>query len=365
MDHGPVIGILLHDFALGGSERVAIRLANAWSQMGCTVILCVGNDTGPQRGLVGPGVEIDIADPPIRRSALSRAALGRWLGEHCRARGIDAVFLPGNFYIQACRPIARAAGRQLPIYAKISNVQWRPERLLLTNLIIAGRARYSLTRARAVFAMSPGLALQARRVLGRSQRIEIVPNPVFEVLPPLEEEHRRPWHICAVGRLVQQKNFRLLLDSLALITDLPVMLTIAGEGEQARELVRRAAALGITERVRFVGAVDDVHRLVAEAEVLLLTSDFEGYPAVIIEALAAGTYVIARNCSPAIPEILASADVGRCVESDEPGDFAAALRSYFALRNRDTARMRDVAAGHVTEAAARQYLQAFGFATPD
>jgi glycosyltransferase involved in cell wall biosynthesis len=365
MGHGPVIGILLHDFALGGTERVAIRLGNAWRRMGCRVRLYVGQLAGVQRDLIDPAVEIIEADPPIARSPWSRLALGSWFGRRCAGDGVEAIFLPGNFYFVTIGRINAATGGSIPVFTKVSNVLWRPDRSWLRNCFFRSETRRRLRNVRCVVAMSQALRTEASEVLGDDARLAVVPDPVLEALPEPDESQRRRWHLCAVGRLEQQKNFRLLLETFALITDLPVTLTIAGDGTQAKVLAERARCLGISDRVQFVGAVRDVHRVLAQAEVLVLTSDFEGYPAVIIEALAAGTYVVARNCSPAIPEVLVTPRVGRVVDGSDPRDFAAALRQYFARRNRDPLRMREVVARHAAAATARQYLQAFGLAGPD
>ena len=63
--HQPLIGILLHDWSLGGTERVAIRLANAWSRRGCRVVVYVGDAAGMQREMVDPAVGIEVADPDV------------------------------------------------------------------------------------------------------------------------------------------------------------------------------------------------------------------------------------------------------------------------------------------------------------
>jgi glycosyltransferase involved in cell wall biosynthesis len=353
----PAIGILLHDFAVGGSERVAIRLANAWSRLGCRVVVLAGAGQGSQRQLVEPGVGVEIAQPPMPRTQEEPGALGEWFGWRCVALGLDVGFLPGNSYFRAVATAAAAVPR-LPLYAKISNVLWRDDRSLAGNLLFAVKTRHRLRGARALVAMSPSLARQARRLLGSAHRVEMLPNPVLGAMP-VAAVARRPWHLCAAGRLVPQKDFALLLKSFALLADLPVTLDIVGDGPQEEQLRQLAAALGVAGKVTFSGRVDDVHTHMAAAEILLLTSGFEGYPAVVVEAFAAGTFVIARNCSPAIPEIISSPAIGTCVDSRDPAAFAAAVRRYFDRRECDRHQMRQVAEKHLASTVARRYLQLF------
>jgi glycosyltransferase involved in cell wall biosynthesis len=359
-EHLPAIGILLHDWSLGGTERVAIRLANAWSRLGCRVVVYVGDATGMQRELLAPAVDVRVADPPIRRGLPSRQRLGKWCGRRCVADGIEAAFLPGNFYFVALGSLVAATRGSVRVYAKLSNILWRSERSSLRNRFFAWLTRRRLVPASFLVTTAPALTYEARRLLGPSVRIVEIPNPVLESLPVLNESRRRRLHLCAIGRLVPQKNFSLLLRSIARVTELPVTLDIVGDGEQRERLQALATSLGIAERVRFVGTVHDVQPFLAQAEVLLLTSDFEGYPSVVVEALAAGTYVIARDCSPAMREMLPEKSLGTVVAGDDPQAFAAALRGYFSHGSRDVGRMRELAARHLVDGVAQRYLILFG-----
>ena len=205
--------------------------------------------------------------------------------QHIIRGSLETAFVPGNSYFPAV-PATLAVAPRLNLYAKVSNVLWRPGRSLPGNLVFAMKTRRRLRGALAVVAMSPGLAQEARRVLGSAPRIEVVPNPVLDVMPA-PATTRRLWHLCAAGRLVPQKNFALLLQSFAMLADLPVTLEIVGDGPKEAELRQLANNLGIQDRVRFAGRVHDVHPHLAAAEVALITSDFECYPAVAVEALAA------------------------------------------------------------------------------
>lgn len=350
----PSIGVMLHDFALGGSERVAIRLANAWAAMGCKVVLLAGSGDGPQRNLVRGNVQVEVADPRVPRAGRDPHALGEWFGHRCAALGLQAAYVPGNSYFRAIAPTLKSAP-QLQVVTKVSNPLWRADRSFWRNLVFAMKTRRRLRGISAVVAMSPAMAHDARRALGSAFRIEVVPNPVLDLVPATALA-RRPWHLCAAGRLVPQKNFGLLLQVVSLLKDLPVTLEILGEGPLDGELRQLAARLGIQDRVSFAGRVEDVHPHLAAAEIAMITSDFEGYPAVAIEAMAAGTFLIARDCSPSMSEIISSPLTGTCVKSRDPAEFAAAVRKYFEDRACDRGRMGQIARQHLTSVSARRYL---------
>lgn len=98
-----------------------------------------------------------------------------------------------------------------------------------------------------------------------------------------------------MGRLVAQKNFSRFLDVAALLlrSNPRTLFVIAGTGPQEEELRSKAASLGIGDRVRFLGHVDDRLSLYHSFDALLMTSDFEGTPMVLLEAMACGLPVVA------------------------------------------------------------------------
>ncbi|MEJ0100753.1 MAG: glycosyltransferase [Pseudomonadota bacterium] len=359
---GPVIGLLLHDFQLGGAERVAIRLANAWVQLGCRVVLFAGGAGGLQRQLLSDAVEVVVADPPLVRGLrASPARLAKWVA--ARAAGMDAFYLPGNSYFTAVGPLSVAGVR---IYATITNSLWRIDRSLARNVVFALATRRRLRKAAGVMSMSPALLRQERRVLGNRIAMEAMPNALFERMPGWGRARRQRGRICAVGRLVPQKNFALLLHSFALLRDLPLTLDIAGDGPLRAELQQLAITLGVAERVRFLGAVANASGCMAEAEVVVLTSDYEGYPAVAVEALAAGAFVVSSNCSVGMKDILGG-DLGVIVNKQQPAAFAAVLRQCFAREARNDAvkrqaMVRPLLESHVALEAARRHLQFMGLA---
>ncbi len=101
--------------------------------------------------------------------------------------------------------------------------------------------------------------------------------------------------IGGVGRLVSQKNFSLFLKiaSNVLRVHTGVIFVIAGTGPLESQLSEEAATLGIAERVRFLGHVSDRVGLYRALDALMMTSDFEGTPMTLLEAMASGLPVVA------------------------------------------------------------------------
>ena len=135
--------------------------------------------------------------------------------------------------------------------------------------------------------------------------------------------------IVAVGRLHPLKGFDLIIDAIATMPD--AQLLIAGSGGEHDALVAHASALGMADRVRLVGqqAQHDLATLYSCADALVLASSSEGWPNVLLEAMACGTPVVATNVG-GTAEIVTAPEAGVLIEQRTAAAIAAGLRTVFA-----------------------------------
>ena len=119
----------------------------------------------------------------------------------------------------------------------------------------------------------------------------------------------------AAGRLSEEKGFDLLLDALALARRRDLHLTILGEGPLRAELGARTEARGLADRVHFAGFQRNPYPTLAAADLFVLSSRYEGFPNVVLEALACGTPVVATPAPGGVREILDG--VAGCIVADE------------------------------------------------
>lgn len=133
-----------------------------------------------------------------------------------------------------------------------------------------------------------------------------------------------------VGLLNVAKGQDLALRALASPMLANVHLAFAGSGEQEAELRALARELGVESRVHFLGWRDDVPRLLASCDVLLLPSRWEGMPYIVLEAMAAGRPVVATPVDGA-RALLADGRAGRLCRSDAPPDLAQGLADVLRL----------------------------------
>lgn len=230
-----------------------------------------------------------------------------------------------------------ASDRYLPTLADAAGVP----HLVLTEHIVgqphsAGQKllkRRELARADAVTAVCGAVADSLVRDYGVPRgRVRVVPNGAD---PPDDDAEYsaarrlragfgasagKPLWVCA-ARLEEQKGHDVLLEALAEVRrrGLDFTAAFAGEGTRRTALERRAAELGLAERVRFLGMVEEIGPLLAAADAVVMPSRWEGLPLTLLEALARARPVVASAVG-GIPEVIEDRASGRLVP---PGDVAA------------------------------------------
>jgi glycosyltransferase involved in cell wall biosynthesis len=187
--------------------------------------------------------------------------------------------------------------------------------------------------------------LQAGVPRGRLERIDNgVQLARFEVAPETADEVRREWGIPSghgvigtIARLSREKNIELVLEACKRVrAERPAAtLVIVGDGEHRGSLERQAERLGIEEHVRFLGVRRDIPRILSGFDLFVLTSEKEGMPMVILEAMAARRPVLSTPVG-AIPQVVSDGQTGFLVR---PGD-AAQLAGRMLLLLGDPARAR-------------------------
>jgi glycosyltransferase involved in cell wall biosynthesis len=161
--------------------------------------------------------------------------------------------------------------------------------------------------------------------VGREKQYRVIPNGVDVeryALAPAPE----PGRIVTVGRLAAQKRPDVAVRAMAELrrTYPDATLDVVAHGPLERETSSLVAELGLTGAVRLLGKRDDVPELLSRAQCFLLTSDYEGCPYTVLEAMAAGVPVVSTRVG-GVPELVVDGETGLLAEPGRPDSVARAL----------------------------------------
>ena len=313
----PHIALTSYDLETGGISRVAVYLANGFAGGGHRVSLVLCSDAGDLHAVLSAelaeGVELVVLSAKRARSrALGQIASWRAMRRWLRAARPDVLMgTSNNIAWFTGLSLAGLSGKRPALFIKTTNpILRKADGPLLTALRRWGYARL-FGAAEAVLTLSEAesrvLAAQFSR---QAARFHAVYNPyltpAFLAAP---QAQREPGLLIGLGRLSPQKNFVRLIRAFALARSRSAALAnarllIAGEGPLRGELEALVSDSGLGEAVSLPGFAHDVPALLARADRFILSSEYEGLPAVVIEALGSGCPVIATDCFAAARELL-------------------------------------------------------------
>jgi GalNAc-alpha-(1->4)-GalNAc-alpha-(1->3)-diNAcBac-PP-undecaprenol alpha-1,4-N-acetyl-D-galactosaminyltransferase len=157
----------------------------------------------------------------------------------------------------------------------------------------------------------------------------VMPNPVSVPKPDTIESQlfTDDRHLLAIGKLVPQKGFDLLIKAFAQVAETHPewTLTILGEGEMRAELEDLCLELNLQDRVFMPGVIKNIDAHLRKADIFALTSRFEGFPLTLCEAMACGVPVIATDCLSGPREIIHNGIDGMLVVPENVDAIASGL----------------------------------------
>lgn len=332
-------GILMTiaELGIGGAERLLVELATAFATRGDRVAAAAA--PGPLAADLEAASIPWSALPPPSRTAAATVAAARRLGGVTRSARPDLIHAHNVRIAVASALGSRAVWPRPPVLVTFHGVTPSEYR----------SAARALRLADLIVCVSRSTADQLVEAGGPAARTEVIVNAVPSV-PPLPASRRAELDreleldgapvVAIVGRLAEQKRHDRFLDAAAIVHQrVPdAVFVVVGDGALREPLARRAAELGLGPHVRFTGARGDARDVIARADVLVFSSDWEGLSLVALEALAAGTPVVSTDVQ-GMREAL-GADAGVVVDERSADALAQAVVSLLNAPN-DRARMGD------------------------
>lgn len=369
----PRILLVTHSLASGGTERVAVYLANGLSDTFEVVLLNIGSPED-RTGLTA-----------MLESSVDRVVLDRRGGS--RAAEMAASLPALRRAVRALRPdLVLATGNNNSLFALAGHLANPNPRgrfaVKLTNPIVRARDnrfrrtfrsalyRRVFERCARVLVLSEGERREVASLYpALAPRLVTVANPY--VTPAMlavgdaraaRSDAAQARNFIALGRLHPQKNYPLMLRAWRRAGLADKRLLIAGDGGLRAQLEREAEALGIAGSVEFLGYRPDVPALLAESRCLLLSSDYEGLPAVALEAFAAGLPVVTTESFPAARELIGGAPGSVVVPLRDEEALAAAIRRVSTEAMPDPGSLQARTRPYTIEAAVQSHAEALSAA---
>lgn len=321
------VTLLVYSLGMGGAERVLSIIANHWARKGWRVtILTLDGGTVPPFFPLDPQVRhrslqlawesknpIQAVGNNLRRLRQLRLEIGR--------TDPDAV-IAFTTAVNAMSLLALFGLGHRVIVSERTDPVMNPERGLWKALL------------KAVMPLAHGFVVQTARAVEfyprwLRPRLSVIPNPLPR---PRKEQQREPGAPCnktviTVGRLCKEKRFDILLEAFAQFHErFPHWrLRILGDGALRGELEARRDRLGLQGCVEMPGSVPDPYVEYRQADIFALSSEIEGFPNALCEAMACGLPAVATDCPTGPREIVRDGENGLLVANRDTAALAEGL----------------------------------------
>jgi glycosyltransferase involved in cell wall biosynthesis len=358
---------VIPSLAGGGAERVAVQVLNALDSSRWDRSLFLFERLGPFLADVSPDIRLESADVTSR--------IGQWraLRRFVRKTKPDVVVAFLSYWSALTATRGAGVGAKVvfaistPVGAFLADRDYRWSQPL-NRRVFTTVMRTACARADRIIASSTGVADDLIESVGSTAaRIRVVHNPVdvrevtSAAREPIDSADESRWQrpvVVAAGRLAEAKNYPLLIEAFALLRRrMPATLFILGTGDQEANLRALIAAHGLADSVHLCGFRRNPWSYIARADVFALTSHYEGFGNVLVEAMACGVPVVATRSAGTLEVITSGAD-GLVVDQHEPVAFANALATVIedgALRAQMAATARQHAERYRTDTIAGDY----------
>jgi glycosyltransferase involved in cell wall biosynthesis len=325
--------VVISNIRGGGSVWAAVQWANAWSARGegVSIVVVLPDEGVGQNFALHEKITVvrrDVSERPVgsRLAALRQVAQGLWAMRKAILETRPDVVIAFDGPINT-RTLMACFGLRVPVvvmeqahpaYYGFGRFWERCRDFIYPR----AAAVVNLTRTASDWCVerySP-------------QRVAVIHNPIYPVAGRAQLDHGGPKTLITAARMVEQKRLDLLIQAFARIAAQHPdwRLVIYGDGPDRPELERQAAATGLGQRINMPGWTDALSARMAESDLFVLSSAYEGFGNVIAEALAVGLPVVSFDCPSGPSDIIRHGVDGLLVPPLDVGALALALDNLMA-----------------------------------
>jgi len=322
------ITVFLPSLAGAGAERVMVSLANGFSSHGHQVSVVLAESDGPMGKGLNERVGVTVLGS--QNVAFSLFRFSSYLKANQPDVILSALYVPNLIALMA----VRLFGLRIPVIAtehsslsSVLETRSTVRRWLLKHLV-----RKLYPKAAKVVCVSPGIVQEmAMLYRGAEKNATTIANPIDvtaiqkHVAQVANRALTEPKILC-VGRLVKLKRFDDVIRAFSAVREsIACKLEIVGDGPERENLETLCNELGLRDEVSFTGFLPDPYSNLADASIVVVSSEIEGFGNVIVEALALGVQVVATDCPHGPRFILEDAHLGRLVPVGDVDALAQAI----------------------------------------
>lgn len=307
--------LTINSLRSGGAERVVSQLLNH-----------LQNDFEIHLALYNKVIEYDIPSGiniiDLEQSEndnqlltlLKLPVLSYRLSKYCKQHKIDksVAFLNRPCYINALMRNWWGYKGRIVMCERTHQTSMLQKKGNMSRLITKFLVRYSYRHANLVLANSAAIKKDLQENLGVHTPIEVIYNPIdiqelkIKMKEPLSIDlSSTTFYFASVGNFREEKNYPLLLEAFAGIKNSDCKLLLVGGGYLEEQLKQKVRSLGIGSTVLFCGKDNNPFKYLQHSDCFVMCSDVEGFPNVLLEAVACGKPVISTDCKSGPRELLA------------------------------------------------------------
>jgi len=354
------LAFILYSLDAGGVERMTLHLAEYFIKHGYRVDLIVINPKGEYAAHIPAGVRVISLSKKQAKAAVPAMI------SYFRKQKPDIIFSAKD-YLNVLVIFAKKVSRSNATLLVSSRVHLSEQaRQNPSSEQMKKWVKRTYRYADHVIGVSKGVADDIQ-MIADLPIVHTIYNPVVttELTMKMNQRVDHPFFsadeknvFLAVGRLHEQKDYQTLIDAFAIVHEhLPdTCLLFVGDGDEKEALQKKVANQGLNDCVSFVGYQSNPYSYMKQADVFVLSSLYEGFGNVIVEAMAAGTQVVSTNCPSGPKEILANGTYGHLVPVGDAHELAMAMECAL-LQPISPAKLLERAQQFTVEACAEQYAQ--------
>lgn len=363
------IHIFIAHMGIGGAERVCVNLANEFAKLGNEVHIVVLNlDDDVNTHLLDESVQVHpLGVPRLRYSALAML-------RYVRKYRPPFLFVFGNEMAVILNKMRKLHLLNTPLIVRVlNNVNISLGKEDNVSPIVENylkRAQKQLADMEHIIAQCDAMKEQLLgRGLVKSEQISRVYNPVSHALIQKTMEIREPFakrdanrirEIVFIGRLDPQKNLPHLIEAFALLNKkmANTCLRLIGSGHLTETIKKLVEDKGLSESVYFDGVCKDMEKVYAKADMIVLSSEYEGMPNCLIEAIGCGIPIVSYDCPIGPREIVVDDVNGYLVKYNDINQLAEKMEECL-LREWDEESICKTAEKFNVSYIAKEYLDLF------